>query len=74
MSSQEMVNESESAAEQISEGASGAGRGRQKPIRIEPPDERAALALEFVGVSKDVEHMKKAIDAICDRLGVIPKP
>jgi len=65
MSSQEMVNESESADEQISEGASGAGRGRQKPIRIEPPDERAALALEFV--THVIEDMEVDCEVILTR-------
>jgi spoIIIJ-associated protein len=67
MSSQEMVSDGDVAVEQgfDHEASGGEGRSKVKPIRIEPPDERAALALEFV--THVVEDMEVECEVILTR-------
>jgi len=66
MSSQELVSEGDVAVEQgFDHEGGGQARNKPKPIRIEPPDERAALALEFV--THVVEDMEVECEVILTR-------
>jgi spoIIIJ-associated protein len=67
MSSQEMVSDGDVAVEQgFEHEAPGCeGRSKVKPIPIEPPDERAALALEFV--THVIEDMEVECEVILTR-------
>jgi spoIIIJ-associated protein len=65
MSSQETVSADDNEEYASDKGPSGEGRNRAKPVRIEPPDERAALALEFV--THVIEDMEIECEVILTR-------
>jgi len=65
MSSQETVSADDNEEYASDKGQSGEGRSRAKPVRIEPPDERAALALEFV--THVIEDMEVECEVILTR-------
>jgi spoIIIJ-associated protein len=65
MSSQETVSADDNEEYAAENGPSGENRSKAKPVRIEPKDERAALALEFV--THVVEDMEIECEVILTR-------
>jgi len=65
MSSQETVSADDNEEYGSENESSGEGRNKPKPVRIEPQDERAALALEFV--THVIEDMEIECEVILTR-------